>query len=71
MYIRTQDEKTVFNFSYFVYISCNELGEVFIGIEGGKGLLLGKYKTVERAKEVLEDIYINLDISSRYDMPIV
>ena len=69
MFILTQDEKTVFNSAYFTYCACNSKGEVFLGYEGG-GLLLGKYATEERAKEVVRELFVCVDYS-RYEMPIV
>lgn len=69
MYIRTQDEQAIFDFDKYGFISANQNGEVCMG-GGETAYFLGKYATQERAKEVVEDIYANLEMS-RYDMPIV
>lgn len=60
----------VFDVDHYGFISTNSVGEVFIGGSSDAGFLIGKYKNEERAKEVVADIYANLDMS-RYDMPVV
>lgn len=61
---------TVFDFDKYGYISTNPQGELILGGVSENGFLIGKYENEERAKEVLADIYANLDMS-RYDMPII
>lgn len=70
MYLLTQNEMAIFDFDKYGFISCNEDCEVYIGGATDKGFLIGKYGTVERAKEVVADIYINLGMG-RYEMPVV
>lgn len=70
MYILTQNEMAVFDFDKYGFISSNSDGEVYIGGASDTGFLIGQYKTVERAKEVIMDIYINIGMG-RYEMPLV
>ena len=48
-----------------------EEGNVYFNMENGTSFLGGTYKNQERAKEVIGEIYAILDVTSRYDMPIV
>lgn len=61
---------TIFDFDKYGYISASQEGEIFIGGATEQGFSLGKYKNLERAKEIVADIYVNLEMS-RYDMPVI
>lgn len=71
MYLMTQNEQSIFDIDRIAFISCNTDGEVFIGGNGSEvGFVVGKYATLERAKEVVMDIFINLE-NTRYEMPVM
>lgn len=71
MYLLTQDEQAIFDFDRCGFVACNDKGEVFIGGNAGStGYVVGTYPTKERAKEVVSDIFVNLEMS-RYEMPMV
>ena len=59
MVIVSQDKKTIYNFNNINCIFINSDNEIRVidnnYIEGYSGDLLGRYKTEERAKEVLQE----------------
>ena len=70
MYLRTQNEEIVIDVEKCTSIVA-EQGSVYANVDNGTSFLCGSYKTQERAKEVVGEIYAVLDVTSRYDMPIV
>lgn len=42
-----------------------------LGYTGELAYKLGEYKTQDRAKEVIEEIFAFCDSQSKYDMPVV
>lgn len=58
MLIVSQDKKTIINFDNIVDIHMSEVGDmVRIVIENNEiDMNIGEYKTIERAKEILEEI---------------
>lgn len=72
MIIRTQNELALYDTDKAFSIFANEDGEVMaLGYTGELAYKLGEYKTEDRAREVIEEIYSFYDIQSRYDMPVV
>ena len=76
MIIVSQDEDRIFNFANIIYITVNEKNEIVATTnwnDNADGAYeLGKYKTEERAKEVLEDIvnkYSITPLAMIYKMP--
>ena len=70
MYVLTQDEKAIFDFNMYGFISANEDGEIYMGGATDMGFLLGKYSSLERAKDIVADMFASLDMS-RYVMPVI
>ena len=70
VYLRTQNEEIVIDMTRCTSVVA-ENGDVYANVENGTSFLLGKYKSQERAKDVIGEIYAILDVTSRYDMPIV
>lgn len=58
MLIVSQDKKTIINFDNVIYIDIYEVGDIVkIIIENSEIYMsIGVYKTIERAKEILEEI---------------
>ena len=48
-----------------------EKNGVYVNVIDGGSFLAGEYKTHERAKEVVGEIYALFEVSTRYDMPLV
>lgn len=72
MIIRTQDESAIYDTEKAFSIFTNEDNEVMaLGYTGELAYKLGEYKTHDRAKEVVEEIYAFYDSQSKYDMPVV
>ena len=65
MIIVSQNKKIIYNFNNLNCIFMNSDNEIRVidnnYIEGYNGNLLGKYKTEERAKEVLKDIVLRYE----------
>ena len=70
MYLRTQNEEIVIDVEKCTSVVAEE-GSVYFNVDNGTSFLGGTYKTQERAKEVIGEIYAVLDVTSRYDMPII
>lgn len=70
MYLRSQNEEIMIDVDKCTSIVAEE-GNVYFNMENGTSFLGGTYKNQERAKEVIGEIYAILDVTSRYDMPIV
>ena len=70
MYLRSQNEEIIIDVDKCTSIVAEE-GNVYFNMENGTSFLGGTYKNQERAKEVIGEIYAILDVTSRYDMPIV
>ena len=70
MYLRTQNEEIVIDMTKCTSVVVEE-ESVYANVENGASFLLGTYKTQERAKEIIGEIYAVIDVTSRYDMPIV
>lgn len=70
MYIRTQTEETIVDSEKLLSITA-ETGIVYLNLIYEGSIVAGSYKSQERAKEVVGEIYALLDVQSRYDMPIV
>ena len=68
MYIMTQDETGIYDTEQFWGI-VSEHCQVKGLLEGAE-IVLGTYKTQDRANEMLMDIFIQMDIA-RYQMPII
>ena len=72
MIIRSQDETAIYDLDKAFSVYASEDGDVLVlGYTGELAYNLGKYKTQERAKEIVEEIYAYCGSQSRYDMPIV
>lgn len=53
LWIRTQNREKLINVAYIDVSQLNEIGEYRLG---GDGMFIGKYKSKERALEVLDEI---------------
>ena len=72
MIIRSQDETAIYDLEKAFSIYANEEGEIFVlGYTGELAYKLGQYKTQDRAKEVVEEIYAFYGVQNRYDMPLI
>lgn len=74
MFIMTQDNKNLLNSFYLMGFQIQGVAETkesqILGVTtAGQGLILGKYPTEDRSKEILMDILVNID-SLRYEMPL-
>ena len=70
MYLRTQNEEIVIDLEKCTSVVAEE-GSVYFNIDNGTSFLGGTYRNQERAKEVIGEIYAVIDVTSRYDMPVV
>ena len=70
MYLRTQSEEAIIDLEKISSIVA-ENGKVYLNLIYDGSFVAGTYKTQERAKEIVGEIFALLDVSSRYDMPIV
>ncbi len=70
MYLRTQTEEAIIDLDKITSIVA-ENGTVYLNLLYDGSFVAGTYKTHERAKEVVGEIFALLDVTSRYDMPIV
>ena len=72
MIIRSQDETAIYDLNKAFSIYASEEGDVLLlGYTGELAYSLGHYKTRDRAKEIVEEIYAVCGVQSRYDMPLV
>lgn len=70
MIIVSQKKMDIINFENVNLVGANADGEIKVRLGVNDCALLGKYKTVERAEEVLRDIIHWYDIGARrYNMP--
>lgn len=70
MIIVSQKKMNIINFENVNLVGANMDGEIMVRLGVDDYTLLGKYKTVERAEEVLRDITHWYDIGARrYNMP--
>lgn len=70
MIIVSQKKTNIINFENVNLIGVNMGGEIKVRLGVNDCALLGRYKTEERAKEVLRDITHWYDIGARrYNMP--
>lgn len=70
MYIRTQTEETIVDTEKILSITA-ETATVYLNLIYEGYVVAGTYRSQERAKEVVGEIYALMDVQSRYDMPIV
>lgn len=60
MIIVSQDKSVIVNFDNITLISKNDdESKIFCEVNTRSTIMIGEYKTEERAKEVLEQIYLN------------
>lgn len=70
MYLRTQTEEAIIDIEKCTSVVIEE-NNVYVNLAYGGSFLCGTYKTKERAKEIVGEIFALLDVQTRYDMPIV
>lgn len=78
MIVRTQDETAIYDIEKMmcVYaVQSQDKKDEFIvyglSYTGELAYPFGRYKTMERAKSIVEEIYALCTSQSRYDMPII
>ena len=70
MIIVSQKKMNIINFENVNLVGANMYGEIMVRLGVDDYTLLGKYKTVERAEEVLRDIVHWYEIEAKvYRMP--
>lgn len=70
MFILTQDSMAIFEITRFDYIAVTEEGRVVAG-DAQINYFLGEYKSIDRAKEVVEEIFSMIGSVQKYDMPVI
>lgn len=75
MLILTQNEEAFFDTERFLGIIAEKTddghGAVFIDGYDGATFCLGEYKDLDRAREIVKEIFSIVDCMSRYSMPII
>lgn len=72
MIIISQDENATYDLGKAFAVNANSEGEVhLVNYSGELAFLLGSYKSEERAKEIVAEIFALFDLQSRYSMPII
>lgn len=70
MFILTQDSMAIFEITRFDYIAVTEEGRVVAG-DAQINYFLGEYESIDRAKEVVEEIFSMIGSVQKYDMPVI
>ena len=70
MYILTQDSEAIYEITGYEYIAVTEDGKVVLG-NIQYTYALGQYKSLERAKEVVAEIFVMIGSVSKYEMPVI
>lgn len=70
MYLRTQTEEAIVDLEKVSSVVAED-GTIYLNIFSDGSMIAGKYKSQERAKEIVGEIYALLDVTSRYDMPVI